>query len=154
MPKKIPQNHSGVLGGLELTEQPKIQYQQQDPRFTNGNRIFVGPAGLAPADFSDSGSMTVEFEPVLLIRIFIILIAVLIDFVGPAVYNNKKEQQMNLLFERVRIQAQISRLYDLVGPEQADQIVETAWQIERTRSAKTLEQRLKESADSQHVLAR
>lgn len=109
---------------------------------------------MAPADFSDSGSMTVEFEPVLLIRIFIILIAVLIDFVGPAVYNNKKEQQMNLLFERVRIQAQISRLYDLVGPEQADQIVETAWQIERTRSAKTLEQRLKESADSQHVLAR
>lgn len=109
---------------------------------------------MAPADFSDSGSMTVEFEPVLLIRIFIILIAVLIDFVGPALYNNKKEQQMNLLFERVRIQAQISRLYDLVGPEQADQIVETAWQIERTRSAKTLEQRLKESADSQHVLAR
>lgn len=49
---------------------------------------------------------------------------------------------MNLLFERVRIQAQLSRLYDLVEAEQADQIVESAWQIERTRRAKTLQQQL------------
>ena len=49
---------------------------------------------------------------------------------------------MNLLFERVRIQAQLSRLYDLVTPEQADEIVHTAWQIERTRRAKTLQQQL------------
>ena len=49
---------------------------------------------------------------------------------------------MNLLFERVRIQAQLSRLYDLVETEQADQIVESAWQIERTRRAKTLQQQL------------
>ena len=49
---------------------------------------------------------------------------------------------MNLLFERVRIQAQLSRLYDLVDPAQADQIVESAWQIERTRRAKTLQQQL------------
>lgn len=43
---------------------------------------------------------------------------------------------MNLLFERVRIQAQISRLYDLVGRETADQVIQTAWQIEQTRPAK------------------
>ena len=49
---------------------------------------------------------------------------------------------MNLLFERVRIQAQLSRLYDLVDPAQADQIVESAWQIEQTRRAKTLQQQL------------
>ena len=61
---------------------------------------------------------------------------------------------MNLLFERVRIQAQISRLYDLVSQEQADEIVRSAWQLERSNRAKTFEQQLKESADSQHVLAR
>jgi hypothetical protein len=49
---------------------------------------------------------------------------------------------MNLLFERVRIQAQLSRLYDLVTPDQADEIVHTAWQIERARRAKTLQQQL------------
>jgi hypothetical protein len=49
---------------------------------------------------------------------------------------------MNLLFERVRIQAQISRLYDLVGRETADQVIQTAWQIEQTRPAKKPQQQL------------
>lgn len=43
---------------------------------------------------------------------------------------------MNLLFERVRIQAQISRLYDLVGRTQADQVILQAWQIEQARQDK------------------
>lgn len=61
---------------------------------------------------------------------------------------------MNLLFERVRIQAQISRLYDLVSQEEADQIVHSAWQLERSNRAKTFEQQLKESQNSQPALAR
>lgn len=56
---------------------------------------------------------------------------------------------MNLLFERVRIQAQLSRLYDLVDPEQADEIVKSAWQIERTRRAKTLQQQLIDKRNQQ-----
>ena len=37
---------------------------------------------------------------------------------------------MNVLFERVRMQAQISRLLDRAGIEQAQEIVRHAWQIE------------------------
>jgi hypothetical protein len=43
---------------------------------------------------------------------------------------------MNLLFERVRIQAQISRLYDLVDRSTADQVILQAWQIEQARQDK------------------
>lgn len=43
---------------------------------------------------------------------------------------------MNLLFERVRLQAQFSRLYDLVGQETADRLIDQAWQIESSRLAK------------------
>ncbi len=37
---------------------------------------------------------------------------------------------MNVLFEQVRMQAQISRLLDSAGIEQAQAIVRRAWQIE------------------------
>ena len=37
---------------------------------------------------------------------------------------------MNVLFEQVRMQAQISRLLDRAGIEQAQEIVRRAWQIE------------------------
>jgi hypothetical protein len=98
--------------------------------------------------------MTVGLEPVLLIQLFIICCAVLIDFVRPQLYNNKKETSMNLLFERVRIQAQISRLYDLVSQEQADEIVRSAWQLERSSRVKTFEQQLKAAENNQPALAR
>ena len=61
---------------------------------------------------------------------------------------------MNLLFERVRIQAQISRLYDLVSQEQADEIVRSAWQLERSNRAKTFEQQLKDRENNHAVLAK
>jgi len=58
------------------------------------------------------------------------MIARPVDFVTPACYNQQKEKSMNVLFEQVRMQAQISRLLDRAGIEQAQEIVRRAWQIE------------------------
>lgn len=60
---------------------------------------------------------------------------------------------MNLLFERVRIQAQISRLYDLVGQEAADQVIADAWRIEQTRPAQTPQRPDLVPTKNQHVAA-
>ena len=81
--------------------------------------------------------MTLDFEPVLLTQLFIILCAGSFDFVELFVYNNKKEMSMNLLFERIKLQAQFSRLYHNLDPAVADDVIAQAWQIERTRPAKT-----------------
>ena len=44
---------------------------------------------------------------------------------------------MNLLFERIKLQAQFSRLYHDLDPAVADDVIAQAWQIERTKPAKT-----------------
>jgi hypothetical protein len=44
---------------------------------------------------------------------------------------------MNLLFERIKLQAQFSRLYQHLDPAAADDLIARAWQIERTKPAKT-----------------
>ena len=44
---------------------------------------------------------------------------------------------MNLLFERIKLQAQFSRLYHDLDPAAADDLIAQAWQIERTKPAKT-----------------
>jgi hypothetical protein len=58
------------------------------------------------------------------------LIARPVDFFHTLCYNQQKEKSMNVLFEQVRMQAQISRLLDSAGIEQAQAIVRRAWQIE------------------------
>ena len=44
---------------------------------------------------------------------------------------------MNLLFERIKLQAQFSRLYQHLDPAVADDVVARAWEIERTKREET-----------------
>ena len=44
---------------------------------------------------------------------------------------------MNILFERIKLQAQFSRLYQHLDPAVADDVIARAWEIERTKPAKT-----------------
>lgn len=46
---------------------------------------------------------------------------------------------MNCLFERIRLQAAFSRLYQHLDWQSADQIIADAWQIERAKTPETAE---------------